>query len=175
MADKSAGGRAGQNGEGPKMPVFIALLIVIAIMMAASLFVLISSSGRSGAAGRLPGAAAGNRDVLIPLTDINDRSLHFYTYNSGGVEIKFFIVKDDNGTIRSAFDACSECAPARLGYSQAGDSVKCNNCGNTYLITDIGLPGLAGGCRPIYLPVEVNGSDIVIKKSDLDEGKRYFE
>ncbi len=116
-----------------------------------------------------------NESVLIPLANITDTSFHFYTYDSNGTSVRYIVVKDVNGTVHTGFDACNECAPARLGYSQVGDYAKCNNCEKLLPIAGIGTDNINGGCWPGYLPHEIDGDNIFIKKSELDRGKHYFE
>jgi uncharacterized membrane protein len=115
------------------------------------------------------------QSVLIPLTDITDNAFHFYSLNSGGTAIKYFIVKDKSGTIHTAFDACDVCYAAKKGYRQSGDYARCNNCGKTFAVVDIGTRNTAGGCWPGYLPHEIQGDNIVLKNSDLGSGKYRFD
>ena len=103
---------------------------------------------------------------------------NFYSYihrtsDTTGIEIKYFIVKASDGTIKSAFDACDVCWSFHKGYSQVSTFMRCNNCGNTYPISGLGTQG-TGGCWPSYLPHEVDGDSVMVNKSDLEGGEWMF-
>ena len=51
--------------------------------------------------------------------------------------------------------------------------MRCINCGLTFPIEEIGKNNTEGGCWPSYLPIKIDGDNIVIEKSDL-ENKRYM-
>ncbi len=112
-------------------------------------------------------------EVKIPLSEISTTA-KYYTYDSGGIAIKYFAVKGSDGKVRTAFDACEVCYRAKKGYSQVGSSMKCNNCGLQFRIDDLGTMNKGSGCWPAYLPNEVSGSSIIIKKTDLDKGAYLF-
>lgn len=111
-------------------------------------------------------------EILIPLSGINGEAV-FYSYNSNGVEMQFFVIKDSEGEVRIALDACDLCYGAKKGYRQKGEVMQCINCGNEYLITGLGTENVQGGCWPSYIPMRINGDNVVIEKSDLD-AKRYM-
>ncbi len=111
-----------------------------------------------------------NEAIKIPLSQISEKA-EWYEYEN----VKYFVVRGKDGSIKTAFDACDVCYRAKKGYSQQGDDVVCNNCGNYYPISGLGTKNLGGGCWPGYLENTIEGDYIVIKKSDLDAGeKRYF-
>jgi len=108
--------------------------------------------------------------VKIPLSEIPNKA-SFYEYEG----IEYFTVKTNDGTIKTAFDACDVCYNAGRGYSQEGNDMVCNNCGNHYPINGLGTRNLrGGGCWPGYLPSKIQGDYLVIKKSDLEEGRYRF-
>lgn len=108
--------------------------------------------------------------VKIPVSEISDKA-QFYEYEG----IEYFAVKTDDGTIKTAFNACDVCYKSGKGYRQEGKDMICNNCGNHYTISGLGTKNLAGGgCWPGYLPNKVEGNYLVIAKSDLDVGKYRF-
>jgi len=108
--------------------------------------------------------------VKIPLSQVSETA-EWYDYEN----VRYFVVKGKDGSIKSAFDACDVCYKSRKGYRQKGDDMICNNCGNYYPISGLGTKNLGGGCWPGYLENSIEGDYIVIKKSDLDTGgKRYF-
>ena len=115
-------------------------------------------------------------DFKIPLSDVS-REANWYEYESpSGTTIKFFAVKAANGDIKTAFDECDVCFTQKRGYSQDGDFMVCNNCGNRYPITGLGTENIqGGGCWPGYLPSNIQGDYIVIRASDLNNGEFRFK
>jgi uncharacterized membrane protein len=111
-------------------------------------------------------------EINIPLSEI-DGNAKFYTYSSGGVDIKYFAVKGSDGDVHVGFDACDVCYHVKKGYRQNDDVMHCINCGLEFSINSIGTENTAGGCWPSYLPMSINGNEVVIKISDL-EAKRYM-
>ncbi len=110
--------------------------------------------------------------VKIPLDQINDGQAHYFSYESQGKTINFFVVKSNDGTIRAAFDACDVCFPERKGYSQDGDYMICNNCGQKFHSSRINV--VKGGCNPAPLRRAVQGRNLVISSADILSGRNYF-
>jgi uncharacterized membrane protein len=112
--------------------------------------------------------------ITIPISEI-DTSVNYYSYDSKGVDISYFIIEGTDGNYHAAFDTCDVCYDAKKGYSQDGNEMKCLNCGLTFPINDIGEKNTGGGCWPSYLPIEIDGNNIIIEKSDLDNKRYMFE
>lgn len=141
---------------------------LIGILFVVGVFFLFNKLG-------IVGNAIGNSDITIPLSEISGTA-KWYEYDSDGVQIKFFVVKASDGTIKTAFDACDVCYGNKKGYSQSGEFMVCNNCGNRYKISGLGNENkVGGGCWPGYLPSKIEGNNLVIKKSDLELGKYRFK
>lgn len=174
MAGKKVKERLEEKKKRQNM-LIIGVLAVLALIILASGYILLNGGQNVNPAtyneSRLD---AGGQNVLIPLSNITDNLFHFYSYDSGGTAIKYFVVKDEGGNIHAAFDACDVCYRSKKGYRQSGDYAKCNNCGRTFSVYDIGTKNTGGGCWPGYLSQEVQSGNIVIKKSDLEGGKHYF-
>ena len=101
--------------------------------------------------------------ITIPLSEISENA-KWYEYNN----VRFFAVKDNDGVLRTALDACDVCYAFGKGYKQEGDYMICNNCGNRYPISGLGTENKSpGGCWPSYLPNIIAGDNIIIQKSDL--------
>jgi uncharacterized membrane protein len=111
-------------------------------------------------------------EVRIPVAGVDDGNAHFFAYPAGQKTVTFFVMKASDGSIRTAFDACTACNHAKLGYRQEGNAVVCNNCGMSFKPSDIGKR--TGGCNPI--PIEKTADDrmIVVKAKDLEAGVQYF-
>jgi uncharacterized membrane protein len=112
-------------------------------------------------------------DVSIPVADLS-ATAKFYSYDSSGVTIRYFAMKDAQGNVHVAFDACDVCYAAKKGYKQVGDVMQCLNCGKQFAITKIGTENTNGGCWPSYLPMTVNGSAVNIKVVDLIDKQFMF-
>ena len=112
-------------------------------------------------------------EVRIPISDISTTA-KFYSYDSNGVSVRYFAVKDKQGNVHVAFDACDVCYEAKKGYRQNGDVMHCINCGKEFSITSIGVENTAGGCWPSYLPMKIDGNDALIKIADLESISYMF-
>jgi len=118
-----------------------------------------------------PAGAGADSFINIPLSDVTNKA-KWYEYDFGGNKIRFFAVKADDETVKTAFDACDVCYTYKKGYRQEGDYMICNNCGNRYPIDGLGTENkIPGGCWPGYLPSVVQGENIIIKKSDLENNQ----
>jgi uncharacterized membrane protein len=100
--------------------------------------------------------------VNIPLSDLADSSLHFYTADVNGNVIRFVVIHKQNGDFATALDACQICGTA--GYRQEGQNVICRNCGAAIYIPSIGE---SGGCNPIAVKSRVEGGQVIVDVSAL--------
>jgi uncharacterized membrane protein len=105
-------------------------------------------------------AAVGN-EVRIPLSEVQDGSLHLYTITVGTQSLRFLIIKKPNG-YGTALDACRICGAE--GYRQDGQNVICRHCGSAIYVPSVGDQG---GCNPIGVPSHSDGGDLVLDVSAL--------
>ena len=105
---------------------------------------------------------AQNGQVHIPLSDLTDSSLHFYTADVNNTVIRFIVIHKLNGDYATALDACQICGA--LGYHQVGQNVVCRNCGASIYVPSIGDKG---GCNPIPVVSHVAGGEVVVDLSAL--------
>jgi high-affinity iron transporter len=133
-----------------------ACLVVIMVLTADFIYARANSAPPSAR----PVAASGN-DVRIPLSEVQDGSLHLFTVDLGGNSLRFLIIKKPNGW-GTALDACRICGAE--GYRQDGQNVVCRHCGSAIYVPSIGDQG---GCNPIGVPSRVDGGDLVIDISSL--------
>lgn len=131
-------------------------------------------AGPSGASAADATTVAADGDVVRVPVGKGPNHVAFFKANAGGKVVPFFVAKDAAGQDHVAFDACQNCASAKKGYVQQGDRMKCNNCGDTFPISNITKMGGQGGCHPISVPADQTGDSIVVKASDLAVGARYF-
>jgi uncharacterized membrane protein len=140
-----------------RLPLVIAVAATIAVVAVAGAFILT----RGGGGG-----------TEIPLAEVSDGNAHFYTYESGGTKVNYFVMQSPDGTVRAAFDACDVCYPYKKGYHQSGTAVQCNNCGRIFDSDKINV--LEGGCNPAPLKRTVVGDKLVVSPTDIEAGAHYF-
>ncbi len=115
----------------------------------------------------------GDGEVLrIPRSEIT-AELDVRTYDADGVEVRFMVVEDQDGEVRTAFDACDFCG-GRLGYEQVGQEVECRNCGQRFRIDQLGEANLAGGCWPSFLSHEIEDDEVLIPLDEIHENAYRF-
>ena len=103
-----------------------------------------------------------------------DGKAHHFTYKTAeGLGIRYFIMKSSDGIIRAAFDACDVCWLENKGYSQKGDFMVCNNCGQRF--PSVRINEVRGGCNPAPLNRKIENGNVIIQVTDLLQGKRYFD
>ncbi len=105
---------------------------------------------------------AEDNQVRIPLSELTDASLHFYTADVSGTEIRFLVIHKTNGDYTAALDACQICG--RAGYRQEGQNIICRNCGASIYVPSIGD---RGGCNPIPVKTNVAGGVMIVDLSAL--------
>jgi hypothetical protein len=128
----------------------------------------------SGASATAATPIAFDGDVVrLPAAGITTEAA-FFTTDANGTTVPFFAVRDAAGRVHVALDACQVCAQAKKGYVQQGDHMQCRNCGKTFAIAKITEMGGSGGCHPISLPSTTAGDAIVVKRSDVASGVRWF-
>lgn len=113
-----------------------------------------------------------NGEVKVPLSALQGGAASYFVYHANGTDIKFFVLRASDGTVRAALDSCTSCYHAKLGYRQDGETMICNNCGMGFKSTDVGH--ITGGCSPIPLTNSQDGKTLVVKAKDLVEGAKYF-
>jgi hypothetical protein len=117
--------------------------------------------------------------VKIPKSEVSTTGKHYkYTYKISPSQhkvIEYILVLASNGDVKSCFNACDVCYPSHKGYSQPqnGPKLRCNNCGNQFVINDLGSQG-SGGCWPGHLPNTIEGDNVVITAADLAKGEYFF-
>lgn len=122
---------------------------------------------------KTPANAGAESELRVPLADVAGGRAKFFDYTlANNQQVRFFVVKSSAGDYRAALDACEVCAHAKQGYRQDGDDMVCNNCGKKFATALIGK--ISGGCHPVGLTTTAEGDSLVIKKAELENGKKYF-
>jgi high-affinity iron transporter len=138
-----------------------ACLVVILVLTADFIYARANSAPPSARAI----TAVGN-EVRIPVSEVQDGSLHLYTITAGSQSLRFLIVKKPNG-YGTALDACRICGAE--GYRQDGQNVICRHCGSAIYVPSIGDQG---GCNPIGVASRVDGGELVIDISSLTQAAK---
>jgi uncharacterized membrane protein len=103
----------------------------------------------------------------------NGKARQFTYKTDDGVTIRYFILKSSDGIIRAAFDACDVCWPENKGYLQKGDFMVCKNCGRRFPSARVNE--VRGGCNPAPLNRKLENGNVMIRVSDILQGKPYFD
>ena len=114
-------------------------------------------------------------DLKIPKKEVTS-TVKFYPYKAGGVMMEVLALRAPDGTIRTAFNTCQVCyASGRGYYTQKGEYLVCNNCGNRFLARQVEL--VKGGCNPVPITRELKKEDadfITIPKALFEQAKPLF-
>jgi high-affinity iron transporter len=111
--------------------------------------------------------AAHGDELRVPLTEVQDGAMHLFAAEiADGQTVRFMIIKKPDGW-GTALDACRICGAE--GYRQDGQNVICRHCGSAIYVPSIGQ---AGGCNPIGVPSHVDGSDLVLNLSSLNQATK---
>ena len=143
--------------------------IALVVLIAVAAIVMMNRGGTETATAT---AAAPSGDVTIPISQVNDGKAHFYSFDSGGTTVKYFVLADKNGKVRVALDACEVCFAQKKGYHQEGDTMVCNNCGKVFPSDQINV--ITGGCNPIPVDKTIAGDKLTITSDSLAQGVQYF-
>jgi high-affinity iron transporter len=138
-----------------------AILCVLVVLTLTGEFVYARTTAAPIPATRL---VARDNQVRIPLSELSDSSLHFFTAEVNGAVIRFLVIHKSDGDYGTALDACEICGAA--GYRQEGQNVVCRNCAAAIYIPSIGE---SGGCNPIGVKSKVEGGEVVVDLSALAE------
>ena len=104
--------------------------------------------------------------VRVPVSEVQDGTMHLYTFKAESQSLRFMIIKKPNGW-GVALDACRICGAE--GYRQDGQNVICRHCASAIYIPSIGDQG---GCNPIGVPSHVDGGELVIDISSLTQAAK---
>ena len=149
----------------------IAAVVVIALLAAGAAAFL--ATGTKPPLPAASGVAATGDSVAIPAAVFDDGKAHYYEHRHGDLTIRYFVIKSADGVIRAAFDACDVCWPAGKGYAQDGEYMVCRNCGQRFHSTKVNE--VKGGCNPAPLERRMENGNVVIRVSDLNAGKSFFD
>ena len=116
---------------------------------------------------------AKNGTIILDVAPLAKLHAHRYYYREDGKVIKFFVVRDGQGTVRAAVDACEVCWREGKGYALKDGAMLCVNCGRRFPLDRIGI--VAGGCNPHPFRFKVENDSVLIEAQELVlQGTKYF-
>jgi uncharacterized membrane protein len=123
--------------------------------------------------------AIADRDLVIPVAEITENAV-FYPVDIEGTRLEVLAVKAPDGTLRAAFNTCQVCyASGRGFYKQQGTVLVCQNCGNRFRMSQVGVR--SGGCNPVPIfgaatasGVTVSDTALTVSEGLLKEAKAIF-
>ena len=168
-----------EEKKSSRLPLVAVALCALFIAAGATLYTL-APFGQNNSAGPAGGSAdptgvstdPHSGQVEYAVERFNDGKARHFRYVTGQHTISYFILKSSDGVIRAAFDACDVCWPAGKGYVQQGDQMICRNCGRRF--DSVRINEVKGGCNPAPLNRRIEGDRLIIQKTDILEGLRYF-
>jgi uncharacterized membrane protein len=157
-----------KDSSGKKMLIPIVVL-VLAVVAAGGWFLF----GQQSLNGHEMVQASQDGKIRFAAADFTDGKARFYRFNGSSGSIDFFIVRSQDGVIRTAFDTCDVCYRELKGYRQEGNDMVCNNCDQRFKTDMINV--VKGGCNPAPLKRQQSGEKIVIAANDIKAGAWYFK
>lgn len=111
--------------------------------------------------------------VRVPVGDLGTNEVRFYRFlNAGNQEVKFFIGRDEAGTVQVAFDANEICFKRKRGYEVNDGWLICRVCEKSFRLSEVNED--RGGCAPVAVAHRLEGDEVVIAESDMLAGWRFF-
>ena len=121
-------------------------------------------------------SSADGSDIVIRTADIGTDA-NYFDYDADGVTVQVFALLASDGTIRLALNTCQVCNGSPYAYfEQDGDWFICQNCGNRFASTEIGIT--SGGCRPVPITADIyteQDGTITIPVSFMEENAPLFK
>ena len=143
------------------------------LLKSALVFALAAGAGCGREPPQHPEVLAQGKVIRIPVSQVNDGNVHFFTFKYEGKGINFLVRTDKNGKLRTHYDACYSCYKYKMGFRVTGNKILCIACGLTY---DLGEEewDFIGPCSPILLKSSIRGEDLVIHLERIKRGKKLF-
>jgi uncharacterized membrane protein len=159
------------QSKSPSRKLYLFLGLAVLIGAGLAWFLLRPSGGPATMAQSQVGQAEA---IALAAADFADGQARHYSLDAGGgIKVRYFVLQSSDGIIRAAFDACDVCWPAGRGYTQRGDFMVCNNCGQRFASTKVNE--VKGGCNPAPLARRVEGEKVVLQVKDILAGRGYFD
>lgn len=161
------------KGKGRLIPVCAAVAVILALA-AVLLPRLRAGDSGDGSAAQAELLASG-QDVVIQTGELSETA-SFFDYDAGGTTVELFAVVASDGTVRLALNTCQVCNGSPYAYFvQEGDDFICQNCGNRFSSTQVGVA--SGGCNPVPVTAEdytLQGDSIIVPADLLENNAARF-
>jgi uncharacterized membrane protein len=111
--------------------------------------------------------------VALDVGGIAPAEVRFYRFlNPGNQEVRFFVGRDETGTLFAAFDASDNDFKLDRGFHAADGWIVNNKCTSSFRLSEINEH--PSGCAPVPIAFASDGSRVVIREDELLKGWRYF-
>jgi uncharacterized membrane protein len=111
--------------------------------------------------------------VVLETRDLAPLEVRFYRFlNAGNQEVRFFVGRDEGGTLFAAFDASDNDFKLDRGFHAADGWIVNNKCTTSFRLSEI--KSHPSGCAPVPIAFASEGDRVVIREDALLEGWRYF-
>ena len=147
-------------------------LVPLIVVLGSILFTSQADAAFFGLLDSTKNVTAKDGKITIDVSELAKVNSRHYRYKEGGKVVKFFIVRDGQGTVRAALDACDVCWKAGKGYALKDKAMLCVNCGMMFPLARIGA--VSGGCNPHPFRFNVENDSVVIATQELMLGINYF-
>ena len=111
--------------------------------------------------------------VRVPLQNVSDGNVHFFTLVHRGKNVNFLVRTDGLGAQHTHLDACYACYQYKRGFVVEDSALVCIACRLEYRLEDE-VWDYIGACAPISIHSSIEGNELVIEKSILERAARYF-
>lgn len=140
-----------------------------------TLFLILFFSGGCGPnkAPEHPQVVADGDVVKVPLSEVGDGGVHFYTYKFDDKNVNFLVRTDGKGKLHTHLDACYSCFKYKTGYYVEDGDLVCRACRYRYSLADEEWLFIQA-CAPITLRHRIKGNYLVIKLSRLKRAGKFF-
>ncbi|MCL1940049.1 MAG: DUF2318 domain-containing protein [Desulfovibrionaceae bacterium] len=110
--------------------------------------------------------------VTLDTSTLSTGQAKHYQYREGNTRIRFFLLKDHQGAVRAALNACDVCWKEGKGYVLSDGNMLCVNCGMKFALNRIGL--VKGGCNPHPIAFSLDGATFTVAVDELLSGAQFF-
>ena len=111
--------------------------------------------------------------VRIPLQEVSDGNVHFFTLIHRGKNVNFLVRTDGLGAQHTHLDACYACYQYKRGFVVEDSALVCIACRLEYRLEDE-VWDYIGACAPISIHSSLEADELVIEESILERAARYF-
>ncbi len=137
------------------------------------LFILSLSAGCSNLPAEHTVVDARNDEIRLPVKELRDGRVHFFTYKKDGKRINFFVRTDGRDNLSAYFDACYTCYKKKKGYREEGSDLVCNECNLKFKLAEEHWD-TSHGCCPISIKSRMEDGELLISAKDLEKGEKLF-